>query len=113
MMSVCFFFFSSRRRHTRCGRDWSSDVCSSDLVNYLEPKGNLDINWENVVIMKLTDNINMRLLIHMIYDENVLFPVHDANGVVIDNKPKVQLREFFTIGFAYKINRQVTRTRRK
>src|SRR6266498_4348928 len=27
----CVFFFSSRRRHTRCGRDWSSDVCSSDL----------------------------------------------------------------------------------
>src|SRR2546429_382871 len=24
------FFFSSRRRHTRCSRDWSSDVCSSD-----------------------------------------------------------------------------------
>src|SRR5256884_3362027 len=30
--AVClFFFFSSRRRHTRCSRDWSSDVCSSDL----------------------------------------------------------------------------------
>src|SRR2546429_4593028 len=28
---VIFFFFSSRRRHTRCSRDWSSDVCSSDL----------------------------------------------------------------------------------
>src|SRR2546422_9387734 len=27
-----FFFFSSRRRHTRCSRDWSSDVCSSDLM---------------------------------------------------------------------------------
>src|SRR5690625_6341907 len=27
------FFFSSRRRHTRCPRDWSSDVCSSDLIN--------------------------------------------------------------------------------
>src|SRR5690606_41008098 len=27
----CFFFFSSRRRHTRFSRDWSSDVCSSDL----------------------------------------------------------------------------------
>src|SRR5690606_39595781 len=26
------FFFSSRRRHTRFSRDWSSDVCSSDLV---------------------------------------------------------------------------------
>src|SRR5215813_7363135 len=32
---MCFFFFSSRRRHTRCGRDWSSDVCSSDLVAQL------------------------------------------------------------------------------
>src|SRR5215212_11192481 len=28
---MCFFFFSSRRRHTRCLSDWSSDVCSSDL----------------------------------------------------------------------------------
>src|SRR6266480_3909851 len=27
----CFFFFSSRRRHTRLTCDWSSDVCSSDL----------------------------------------------------------------------------------
>src|SRR5262245_62687882 len=27
-----FFFFSSRRRHTRCLSDWSSDVCSSDLT---------------------------------------------------------------------------------
>src|SRR2546422_4068767 len=29
------FFFSSRRRHTRCSRDWSSDVCSSDLSDSL------------------------------------------------------------------------------
>src|SRR5205809_3286692 len=32
LVLLCFFFFSSRRRHTRCSRDWSSDVCSSDLV---------------------------------------------------------------------------------
>src|SRR5207253_4239895 len=29
---ICDFFFSSRRRHTRWPRDWSSDVCSSDLL---------------------------------------------------------------------------------
>src|SRR5712691_11936894 len=29
---MCFFFFSSRRRHTRFDCDWSSDVCSSDLL---------------------------------------------------------------------------------
>src|SRR5256884_1856192 len=31
VLVYCFFFFSSRRRNTRCSRDWSSDVCSSDL----------------------------------------------------------------------------------
>src|SRR3989440_8978886 len=32
-LHCCFFFFSSRRRHTRSDRDWSSDVCSSDLMH--------------------------------------------------------------------------------
>src|SRR5215510_12032310 len=38
-----FFFFSSRRRHTRWPRDWSSDVCSSDL-KWLANKG-----WDPVM----------------------------------------------------------------
>src|SRR5699024_11945767 len=44
--NIYFFFFSSRRRHTRSKRDWSSDVCSSDLdrrnIKYFENL--LDIN---------------------------------------------------------------------
>src|SRR3712207_7273198 len=32
---LCMFFFSSRRRHTRYWRDWSSDVCSSDLAEHI------------------------------------------------------------------------------
>src|SRR2546422_10067664 len=36
--SLYVFFFSSRRRHTRCSRDWSSDVCSSDLHNRNRPR---------------------------------------------------------------------------
>src|SRR3712207_7267881 len=35
----CGIFFSSRRRHTRDWRDWSSDVCSSDLVRHLSEEG--------------------------------------------------------------------------
>src|SRR3989449_208567 len=38
-----FFFFSSRRRHTRCSRDWSSDVCSSDLSS--APSGETATPW--------------------------------------------------------------------
>src|SRR5215510_2828569 len=35
-LEIIFFFFSSRRRHTRWPRDWSSDVCSSDLERFAE-----------------------------------------------------------------------------
>src|SRR5256886_1349998 len=38
----CFFFFSSRRRHTRFDCDWSSDVCSSDLFISVVQRGALD-----------------------------------------------------------------------
>src|SRR3712207_7447126 len=42
-----FFFFSSRRRHTRYWRDWSSDVCSSDLFSKFVPKhiNDVVIKW--------------------------------------------------------------------
>src|SRR3712207_5132092 len=36
VVSIVVFFFSSRRRHTRYWRDWSSDVCSSDLCPWHE-----------------------------------------------------------------------------
>src|ERR1035441_5278087 len=37
MRSCCVLFFSSGRRHTRCLSDWSSDVCSSDLLALAHP----------------------------------------------------------------------------
>src|SRR6266513_5489225 len=39
---MMFFFFSSRRRHTRSKRDWSSDVCSSDLRLMIPTKDSLE-----------------------------------------------------------------------
>src|SRR5699024_11680893 len=47
------FFFSSRRRHTRSKRDWSSDVCSSDLNRKSEKvgreKGGIWIDYQRIV----------------------------------------------------------------
>src|SRR6185295_5533200 len=39
-----FFFFSSRRRHTRYWRDWSSDVCSSDLEETIRRAVDVEID---------------------------------------------------------------------
>src|SRR5690606_40435944 len=47
---VCSFFFSSRRRHTRFSRDWSSDVCSSDLAAFAAAAAGPDPAGESVVI---------------------------------------------------------------
>src|SRR5690606_40105550 len=44
-----FFFFSSRRRHTRFSRDWSSDVCSSDLY----PVSGCIMTWNNQLSLTL------------------------------------------------------------
>src|SRR5687768_9096307 len=45
-----YFFFSSRRRHTRCSRDWSSDVCSSDLAwSDAERQQELDNNVQGIL----------------------------------------------------------------
>src|SRR5256885_6951690 len=46
-VAVVFFFFSSRRRHTRLQGDWSSDVCSSDLPE-LEQAVKIDPNPDPV-----------------------------------------------------------------
>src|SRR5437870_13800742 len=43
------FFFSSRRRHTRWPRDWSSDVCSSDLVGSFEPPCSLEPTSPSII----------------------------------------------------------------
>src|SRR2546429_6693590 len=43
-----FFFFSSRRRHTRCSRDWSSDVCSSDLQDITKSSVEVTIDVNTV-----------------------------------------------------------------
>src|SRR5437868_12549321 len=45
MFYFLVFFFSSRRRHTRSKRDWSSDVCSSDLFffTFNRPRGSVHL----------------------------------------------------------------------
>src|SRR5690554_7577732 len=68
-----FFFFSSRRRHTRCGRDWSSDVCSSDLEKYLFTAGQPDPDL--VIRTSGEQRISNFLLWQVAYAEFLFTPV--------------------------------------
>src|SRR2546430_12032928 len=56
-----FFFFSSRRRHTRFDCDWSSDVCSSDLFNkrveqIVSKHGKTMVGWDEILHPDLPKN---------------------------------------------------------
>src|SRR6266498_3450296 len=64
---VLFFFFSSRRRHTRCGRDWSSDVCSSDLGARCA-----DRRERGPLLRSVSARPRKELGQHFLVDENIL-----------------------------------------
>lgn len=82
------------------------------FVNYKNPFEKQDISWENIVYMKLNEFINMSFLLHLIYDGDVKFPVYDENDAKIGEKSKLQVKEYFSIGFIYKINHKVMNSKR-
>src|SRR5699024_11493687 len=53
------FLFSSRRRHTSSKRDWSSDVCSSDLRStFAHPAGVRQLSFKETILPVINTNIN-------------------------------------------------------
>src|SRR5690606_41049894 len=73
-LSLFFLFFSSRRRHTRFSRDWSSDVCSSDLT------------FDNIV----RDNYNLYNYYYLILPRRISAikqrKINDIIGLIPDAK---------------------------
>src|SRR5450432_4559289 len=66
IISLCFFF-SSRRRHTRSDRDWSSDVCSSDLPG-ARRVGGVDVTYAEAAALALAAGCDMVLLCNQSLD---------------------------------------------
>src|SRR5215813_1611808 len=79
---VSFFFFSSRRRHTRCGRDWSSDVCSSDLASMEPVFAAAKIARKQVAFAEGEDDRVLRAA-QVIIDEGLATPVLVGRAEVI------------------------------
>ena len=82
------------------------------FINYKDPFTKFDVNWENLFEMKLNSHINLRFLLHMIYDDRVTFPIYDKEGEQIGAKPKIQIKEYFSIGFSYSLNHKVMKSKR-
>lgn len=74
--------------------------------NYVDRPENIDINWENLVAMKVNKYISASLSTHMIYDNDINIPVDRDNSGVIDATetpgPRLQFKQTFGIGLAAK-----------
>jgi len=101
--------------------DWKKNI-TNDIsfqtkykmfINYNAPFNKFDIDWKTTINFKLSNYITMQTLFHLVYDDNVTFP---TNRVDVDGKtiyqPKWQFKEFFTIGFVYKLNKPVYKRKR-
>ena len=79
------------------------------FYNYLERRDDdrlrLDVNWENTIHFNITKFLSTILFLHLKYDHNTTFPIYEEiEGVqtVVDNVPKLQLKESIGIAFIHK-----------
>ena len=68
--------------------------------NYTLQKFNID--WEQTLVLQVTQYISTRIMTQLIYDYNVKFPITDDSGTVIAQKAKWQFKELIAVGFNYK-----------
>ena len=64
--------------------------------NYLKDPQYIDVDWQNMLVMKVNDWLNCNLSTHLIYDRDV--PFYDEAGVKIEGS-KVQFKEVLAVGF--------------
>src|SRR5690606_39443167 len=96
MLCVLVFFFSSRRRHTRFSRDWSSDVCSSDLEGVAEVAsvGGFEKQYQ-------VDLDPAKLLAYGVSITSVMNAIQNANADVGAMVMELSEREYMVRGLGY------------
>lgn len=63
---------------------------------------NIDVNWETMLNMKLTDYIGVSLYTNVIHDNDIAIPLYDDNNDLIGEGPRTQLKRLLGVGFSYK-----------
>ena len=73
------------------------------FANYLEEFGNIDVNWETLIAMKINKYLSASLTTHLIYDDDIKITVYDDLGNVSGTGPRVQFKEVFSLGIQYQL----------
>jgi len=71
--------------------------------NYLKKPGNVDVNWDLLLNMKINDYLSANFIANMIYDDDIKTTVDRNNdGIMESAGPKVQFKEMFGVGLSLK-----------
>jgi len=73
------------------------------FASYLEKPGNIDVNWEALIAMKVNKYIAATIATHLIYDDDIAIGIDDnADGTIDRTGPRTQFKEVFGVSFSYK-----------
>lgn len=70
--------------------------------NYANNPENIDVNWENALLMKINKYLSASLINQLIYDEDIDITTYDENGDVDEVGPRLQFKNIFGVGLTYK-----------
>jgi len=70
---------------------------------YDENFGNIDVNWQNALLLKVNDWLSASLITQLIYDDDINIAEFDDAGVEIGSGPRIQFKQIFGLGLSYAI----------
>lgn len=73
--------------------------------NYTNNPQDIDVNWENALVMRINSFMTTSIINQMIYDKDIEFPVLDENGNQIGIDSKVQFKNIFGVGLTFKFGK--------
>lgn len=73
------------------------------FTNHIQGFGNIDVNWENVITLKVNDYLSANFFTQLIYDDDIKFEIADAEGLPTGKQgPRTQFRESFNVGLMHR-----------
>ena len=72
------------------------------FTNYTESFGTIDVNWENIVLMKVNKYLSANFITQLLYDEDVKIGIdNNDDGIIDEESAKVQFKTVFGVGLTY------------
>lgn len=71
------------------------------FANYLQDFGNIDVNWQNLLVMKVNNFLTVNWQTQLIYDDDIKIDEFNAAGELISRGPRTQFKSVFGVGLAY------------